>query len=354
MESCRTKRLQLERTTSQAVRLPLLKQIRSACRVLAMSSRPPESRMEELLRRAFYSEVLRKVTKTILPLNDAGSGPSFYYVHGLLGLATEFRDMVRMLGPNQNCYGVQASTEKRIARFGASIREMGKLYADELTRFQPMGAFVLGGYSMGATIALEVAQQLIAGGRAVSLLVVFDGEIYNTGAELTALNPTYWLKLMRNLPRWTADELIRNRLAAMRRLRMAVVASHPAEQFVNLNGLMPDHAAFVRSLYDAHGSYVPDIYPGRVLVFVSKTQPLFRLRQVESAWKKIAKNAEIVEVDSRHIELLKRPHGVPVAERLRTEIERLNNQLPIASRSRPAVGSFDQANDAAPLTMPPT
>lgn len=299
-----------------------------------MSKPAPDTRMEQLLNLAFKREVCRKVTDVIVPFNDAGSGQPFYYVHGILGVATEFRDMVRMLGPRQNCYGVQTPTDQRTSEFGSSIREMGKHYTNELIKFQPRGPFILGGYSMGATIALEIAQQLIASGREVSLLVVFDGELYNSGGEISPRNPLYWLKVARNLPRWTVDELIRNRRSLGRRRRMVENATHPVEQFINLKSLLPDHAAFVKSLYDEHGRYVPDSYPGRVLLFVSRSQPLIRLRQVEAAWTKIAKHSEVVEVNSRHIHLIRKPQGLPMAERLRSEIEKLSGRPDSAAPMR--------------------
>ena len=67
-------------------------------------------------------------------------------------------------------------------------RLVSQHYVDELVKFQPEGPFFLGGHSVGGTIALEMSQQLIARGREVSLLVVFDGGLLNTGAEISFLN----------------------------------------------------------------------------------------------------------------------------------------------------------------------
>jgi thioesterase domain-containing protein len=58
-------------------------------------------------------------------------------------------------------------------------------------------------------------------------------------------------------------------------------------------------------------------------VFVAKTQPLLHLRQVKAAWTKIAKHTEIVQVDGTHIGIMSKPQGLPVAERLRNEIEKI-------------------------------
>ena len=67
---------------------------------------------------------------------------------------------------------------------------------------------MIGGHSVGAIIALEMAQQLRARGREVSLLVVLDGELFNTGTELGRYNPLYWFKLLINVPNWIRDVLL--------------------------------------------------------------------------------------------------------------------------------------------------
>ena len=284
------------------------------------------ARMEALINSAFKREVIRKVTDVILPLNEVGFGPSFYCVHSIGGGATEFQHMVRMLGPKQNFYGIQVPTNKRNNEFARSIKEMSRYYVDELVKFQPNGALLLGGYSIGATIALEMSHQLIARGREVSLLVVFDGELFNTGAEISSRNPLCWLKLLLNMPRWIVDELMKNpgRFASTRLRFLSVKVRqetiHAVERFINLNGYLPDHSAFIKTLYDSYHDYVPDSYAGRVLVFVAKTQALLRLRQVEAAWKKIAPSCEVFEIRGTHGSITEMPHGVPVAARLSEKI----------------------------------
>jgi thioesterase domain-containing protein len=259
--------------------------------------------MEDLINRAFKREVIRKVTDVIVPLNDIGSGPAFYCVHSIGGGVTEFQYLVRRLGPDQQFYGIQAPTNRRNAELGRSIKAMSRHYVSELVKFQPDGAFILGGYSVGATIALEMAQQLIAMGRDVSLLVVLDGELFNTGAELSEWNPLYWLKLLYNVPRWLVDK---HRLI-----------DGSIDWLVNRRNFPPDQAAFATALADSCRDYVPDHYPGRVLLFVAKTQPLLWLRQVKTCWTKIAPSSELVEVSGTHLDIIKPPRVTLIAERLR-------------------------------------
>lgn len=93
--------------------------------------------------------------------------------------------MAQMLGPQLGFYGIQTPTKKRNTEFSASIESISQYYVDNLIEFQPEGSLVLGGHSTGAIIALEMAQQLLARGREVSLLIILDGVLFNTGAEIS-------------------------------------------------------------------------------------------------------------------------------------------------------------------------
>ena len=219
-----------------------------------------EARIEKLINLAFKREVVRKVTDVILPLNDGGCDAAFYCVHAIGGVAADFRHLARMLGPEQKFYGIQTPTDKRNAEFVSSIKSISQYYVDELVKFQPEGPFFLGGHSVGATVALEMAQQLIARGREVRLLVVFDGWLLNTGADISFLNPLYWFNLLCYLPRWINEVLmVKYSFQGVCRMLVKKFSSrHGVEGVVNLGAFTPEHAAFMRGLYDRHLEYVPN------------------------------------------------------------------------------------------------
>ena len=87
-----------------------------------------DKRMTRLAQIAFGKEVMRRVTDVILPLNDCGSGPAFYCVHSVMGAATDFRHMARMLGSQQKFFGIQVPTSKRNAEFAGSIEAIHDWY----------------------------------------------------------------------------------------------------------------------------------------------------------------------------------------------------------------------------------
>jgi thioesterase domain-containing protein len=311
--------------------------------VLSLQKNPAEpvddcARMNKLAHAAFGREVLRKVSDVILPLNDTGTGPAFYCVHPITGAATNFRVMAQMLGSKQRFYGIQTPTKKRTAEFASSIEAIGEFYVEHLVRFQPAGSFILGGHSVGALIALEMAQQLRSRGRTVSLLVVFDGEIFNTGTEISALTPLYWLKVAANVPAWIRDFLmveftlrkfcrtVLNKMIGTcktigaKMLGEKLRAGHAVEGFVDLKDFTPDHIAFMKMLFEIQYAYVPKQYSGAVLVCAAKTQSLSYLRQIEAAWRKIAPAVEIVSFNGTHTSIIQIPKGIIVAEHLTRRI----------------------------------
>ena len=290
------------------------------------------SRVKVLANIAFGREVTRKVIDPILPLNDIASGPAFYCVHGITGCATDFRFMAEMLGSSVKFYGIQNPTARRKAQFAASIEQIARYYAERLNEFQPTGPLILGGHSVGAMIALEMAQQLRTLGRDIPLLIVLDGELFNTGAEISVFNPIYWIKLMLNSPRWVRDVLLaeftfRSFLKALPRKITAKAqstvaglagkrADNAVEAMFDIRNFTPDHAEFVRALYKNQFKYIPKRYDGRVIVCVAKTQPLAYLLQVETTWRKIAPAAEVVEFKATHASLVLPADGLAVAEYL--------------------------------------
>ena len=55
-----------------------------------------------------------------------------------------------------------------------SLEAMAGDYVDALRTVQPQGPYALGGFCLGGTVALELAQQLEAAGESVSVLVLVD------------------------------------------------------------------------------------------------------------------------------------------------------------------------------------
>jgi thioesterase domain-containing protein/acyl carrier protein len=125
------------------------------------------------------SRVLRRQAPSsgwspLVAIQPEGSRPPLFCMHGAGGNILVYRDLARRLGSNQPFYGLQAPGLDGSRPPLTSIEDMAALYVKEIRNLQPHGPYFLGGYCMGGTVALEVAQQIRAQGERVALLALFD------------------------------------------------------------------------------------------------------------------------------------------------------------------------------------
>jgi len=110
----------------------------------------------------------------LVAIHAEGSRPPFFCMHGAGGNILIYRDLARRLGPEQPFYGLQSFGLDGSRPPLTRVEDMAALYVNEIQRVQARGPYFLGGYCMGGTIALEVAQQLQERGERVALLALFD------------------------------------------------------------------------------------------------------------------------------------------------------------------------------------
>ena len=133
--------------------------------------------------RASIWNLVAKTSKPILRLAGRGGGTPIYLVHAIGGDVGFFTPFAEMVAEGRVVYGIQVPTDKVNAEFGSSIYAMAEYYVDALTLLQPEGPVILGGWSVGSNITLEMAQILKRRGRDVQLLISFDGILYHTEAK---------------------------------------------------------------------------------------------------------------------------------------------------------------------------
>lgn len=266
-----------------------------------------------------------------MPINDAAlnndaSSTAFYCVHDVTGAAgTDFVDLAQRLGTTARFYGFQVPPKKmQDADFGSSIESIATYYKDVLTKFQPEGPFLLGGFCAGAIVALEIAQQLRTGGRDVRLLVAIDAVPENTRPELSAWHPIYLMTLARNLPGWIihgglkkhkdTHSLLRRFSHTLIMLSKAAIGRNPRKKmsggyaiFMDLTRFPPAQRLFINRFYNACFDYAAENYLGNVVVYEASVKPLFHWPQLGSRWRTIAQNSEIVRITGTHLSMMQEP-----------------------------------------------
>jgi thioesterase domain-containing protein len=296
---------------------------------------------------ALFAHASRNSGRAIVPINDcalnAGTPrPAFYCVHSASGVAgTDFLDLARRLEPTIRFYGIQAPPKQMPdTQFGNSVESIADYYANALAEFQPTGPLLIGGYCVGAVIALAMVDKLRALGREVGPLLAIDGVPENTGAALSRWSPRYWLELARNVRGWfNHGDLMRTRTLHSLLWSISNNASaigkgaiglkrgqklgggYAIEGIMDVSRYPPVHRSFVNRLFQALFAYKPNRYTGNVIVYEATVKPLLYLPQVGRLWQEFARQAEVVEIVGTHISMMHEPYVESLANDLRKRID---------------------------------
>jgi phthiocerol/phenolphthiocerol synthesis type-I polyketide synthase E len=126
--------------------------------------------------------------RSLVPINPNGSNRPLFLIHGAEGNVLMYRPLATHLGKDQPVYGLQAAGLDGRELMDVNLIKVASSYIEEIKTVQPYGPYLLGGYCLGGTIALEMAHQLQAMGESGSLVVMFEN--YNIKAMQWPL-PTY-------------------------------------------------------------------------------------------------------------------------------------------------------------------
>src|SRR6185503_17654814 len=110
----------------------------------------------------------------LVPIQPHGSKTPFFCVHPVSGNVLCYRELSRRLGAEQPFYALQARGLDDEQEPQTQIEAMAADYLEAVQAVQSHGPYLLGGWSMGGLIALEMARQLQAQGEEVQLLALFD------------------------------------------------------------------------------------------------------------------------------------------------------------------------------------
>jgi len=145
---------------------------------------------------------------------NGGAKTPLFIVAGMFGNVMNLRHLGLSLGQDRPVYGLQARGLLGDADPHRTIPEAAAAYIAELRRVQPEGPYLLGGFSGGGITAYEMAQQLDAEGREVSVLALLDtplpvrpvlsrrDKLIIKGHEIRAKGPKYLAEWARNRIAW--------------------------------------------------------------------------------------------------------------------------------------------------------
>jgi thioesterase domain-containing protein len=274
-----------------------------------------------------------------------------FCVHPAGGDVLCFVPLARWLGADQPCFGLRSHGLEAGEEPLRSIEEMASRYVAEVRQAQPVGPYLLAGWSFGGLAAFEMAQQLVAAGEQVALLAIVDtppglagaaadgaGDLADgTGepaggagepADGAGQDLAPWLLAIadyvrglwgRDLGLGAADLAGRD---AESQLRLFVERARRAELLHHAGSLEQVRRllAVFRANAGAYRAYRPRPYPGPIAVF--RAAAAEQAAAPDLGWGRFAA-APVAsrEVPGDHLTLFAEPHVRSLADQLRAAID---------------------------------
>ncbi len=330
----------------------------------ALGRRLPVSILVRAPTVATQAELLAKVTddrELWCPVLEVQRGSTrrlpLYLVPGAAGDVLVIARLGVLLGEDQPFYTFQIPGLDGNSQPVGDVPSLARFLMAELRRQQPQGPYCLGGYSFGAAVAYEMARLLVSQGEEVAALILLDA------AAQSPLVRRVW-HFVQGCRRWLgleetgAENLFRRlvrahyggayffrhggarawlgrRYAAWKRRLRALARRGLAAQNgrrVRQQGLWsqfrfdPVRAKLVLNNERAYQTYLPEPYPGRVVLIRSETghgDPGVRPADRWLGWKVYARGGvDLYELSGGHLDLLRVPQVYRLAEILRGCLDR--------------------------------
>jgi acyl carrier protein len=110
--------------------------------------------------------------QSLVAIQPSGTAIPFFMVPGVGGDVLVYARLARLLGQDQPFYGLQPPGLDGKETPFISVPEMARHFVKEIQQLRPQGPYVIAGSCTGGLIAYEMAQQLMAQGNVVTLLMM--------------------------------------------------------------------------------------------------------------------------------------------------------------------------------------
>jgi len=262
----------------------------------------------------------------LIPLQPNGGRVPLFLVHPLGGHVLSYHDLASYFAPDQPVLGLESAHVEGLQPLPSSIEEIAADSLRQVRGRQPHGPYILGGHSFGGVVAFEMAQQLLAQGEPVALLVLLDTGCPGRKIERLPLRERLDLRMaelksqslsgkIALISRWGAGR-IQNPFRRLLRGGRAGLRGDVYAYYRKVGESLPVH---LRELERAHLAafqrYRPRPYTGRAFLVRAEERAKGPYPGASLGWDKWMKGRfEIVPVPGDHASMLEEPRVKQVAE----------------------------------------
>jgi len=259
---------------------------------------------------------------SLVAIQPGGNRRPFFLIHPAGGHVFPYVHLAHHLGSDQPSYGLQARGLEEGQEPHSRIEDMAAYYIEALRTVQPWGPYLLGGWSMGGVVALEMAQQFRAQGQRVALLALLDTRIPTADEELA--DEDFDARLLIDFVRYFGLSLdLRDSLARLPKHELLERVLEHAKRA----GLMPSDIEvsqaqpfieLCKADFRATQNYVLHHYPGRITLFKAGQELAGTSSDPTLGWSEwAAGGVDVHVVPGNHATMVYKPHVEVLAEKLR-------------------------------------
>ena len=248
--------------------------------------------------------------------------PPLFCIHPIGGNILEYYPLATYLGNDRSIYGLQSQGLDGLQPPLNRIEDMSTKYIQEMLAVEPEGPYLLLGYSLGGSIAFEIAQQLQAQGKQVDFLGLLD--IPAPSLDLNPVRPSLLKAIpihLNNL--WQLDRSERVKYITDRLDRRFKKTDYREFVIRGLSELeaMPHLLNLIDTNFQADLDYRPQVYRGNVCLLRCRVQSMQHALFEDLGWNDLVDGTlTIHNVPGNHYGLLKEPNIRVVAEILKRSL----------------------------------
>jgi thioesterase domain-containing protein len=111
----------------------------------------------------------------IITLQPGSFKAPLFIIHPVGGTIFWYTSLSRYLDSHRPIYGIQDPGIDANDLLFETVEEMAAYYIKHIQKVQPQGPYLLAGASFGATVAIEISNQLLKSGETVNFIGLLDG-----------------------------------------------------------------------------------------------------------------------------------------------------------------------------------
>ena len=272
-------------------------------------------------------------------IQEGGAELPFFGVHGGDGGALFYKGMLPGLGRERPFFTLEspALVDETIPIENRPIAQVAAEYLALVRAAQRRGPYVIGGYSYGGIVAYEMAQQLVAAGEEVAMVVLFDTENPNMPAREYSLGERIAVSWKNSQADNVAGKLLQlggrfgsglmqrlrteSEIASARRLmKQGVKAEDERLRYVQIREC---------NLASLENYEARPLQTTMLLLRSEEVSDKFALKE-DYGWSSLVDKLFIERVPGNHLEIFDEPNVSVMADHLRRRLEEIGSRLMIA------------------------